>query len=281
MHAPRKHPLHGFVERPSGIKAVQILSDVYDKSTSKIASEKETCVRLGSGISFLISTVGGYVVKAELKEPSPRLQTTPHVTDELRDRAWSLECITNAGHYRGPSIGMAQHPIIPGLFFSLSSDQSLLAWLTTRSENTSSGFTHKLIGCLQFQKLPSAIGVSPMLVAALDEKPSGTLMGRIFGAEDSPTSNTEIDDQGSIRVVQLSVGFDDGSVVELGLALQGFFNEIPPVNCGGALHALWWEERMWYSGAKRGHEFPASNGCAYDADVSRFTNSWYLEGAKD
>jgi len=273
MHAPRSHPLHGFVERPSGIKAIQILPDAYDTSVIGIATDgsEETCARLGSGVSFLVSTAGGYVMKASLLKPLSNLLNSKSDTNKVQDRAWSLKSITNAGHYCGPSIGMAQHPILPGLFFSLSSDQSLLAWLTTKDETSSSGFTHKLIGCLQFQKIPSAIGVSPALVAAKDAQPYGSYLDQTSGAEGTPTSaTTKIGNQDSVRIVQLSVGFCDGSVLELELALQGSFNENSSVQVEGPLQALWWEERTWHSGAKRGYDFvERSSSAAGDIDVSR------------
>lgn len=270
MHAPRSHPLHGFVERLSGIKAIQILSDIYDTSIIGIASKEENCARLGSGVSFLVSTAGGYVMNASLMEPLSNLVNSTLDTNKVQDRAWSLKSITNAGHYCGPSIGMAQHPILPGLFFSLSSDQSLLAWLTTRDETSSSGFTHKLIGCLQFKKLPSAIGVSPAFVAAKDAQPYGSYMCQTSGAEGTPSSaTTEIVNQDSVIIVQLSVGFCDGSILELDLALQGSFNENSSVQVEGPLQALWWEERTWYSGAKCGYDFAEMSSSAGDIDVSR------------
>lgn len=268
MDAPRCHPLHGFVERPSRIKAIQILSDAYDTSIIVVASNKETWARLGSGVSILVSTDGGYVMNASLMEPLSNLVNSTSDTKEVQDRAWSLT-ITNAGHYCGPSIGLAQHPIFPGLFFSLSSDRSLLAWLTTNDETSLSGFTHKLIGCLQFQKLPSAIGVSPVLVAAKDTQPYGSYMDQPSGAEGTPTSATKISNQGSVRTVQLSVGFCDGSVLELDLALQDSINENSSVHVGGPVQALWWEERTWYSGAKCGYDFAERSSTAGDIDVSR------------
>lgn len=267
MFAPRSHPLRGFIDRPSGIKAVQIISEVYDSSC--VVSDQVVRVPLGSGVSFIISTVGGYALKAKLEEPLQTLESSSLPTNDASGLAWRLVSITNAGHCRGPSIDMAQHPTVPGLFFSLSSDQSLLAWLTTRSDGPS-GFAHKLIGCLQLPILPSAIGVSSALVLAEDESSSEPRVDWALNAEDLPIVS-EGRARAHLRIVQLAIGFEDGSVLEQSLALRGYFGENSEGSShqGETLEALWWEERAWHSGAKKGYQFSEVGGAGDDVDVSK------------
>ena len=262
MNAPRSHPLLGFIDRPAGIKAIQVLSDVYDSSC--VVGDEVPRVSLGSGVSFLISTVGGYVLKAKLEETLQALESSSAAASDSSGLAWRLVAITNAGHCRGPAIDMAQHQTVPGLCFSLASDQSLLAWLTTRCDGPS-GFAHKLIGCLQFQKLPSAIGLSPALVKAEVEGTSEPRVNSTLGAEDMPTSS-ERRTRSPLRVVHLAVGFEDGSVLEQSLALRVHFDENSEESSrpGETLEALWWEERKWHSGAKSRYQFSEVGGAGDD-----------------
>jgi hypothetical protein len=118
-------------------------------------------------------------------------------------------------------------------------------WLTAQfSEST---YCHKLIGCLQFSKLPTAIEVSPALVLANDDWSSVQHADWQPGFDEAASPDQKA--RGPLRVVHLALGFEDGSVLEQSLALR--VND--KGSSGEPCEALWWEERAWHSGAEGYH----------------------------
>ena len=134
-------------------------------------------------------------------------------------------------------------------------------WLTARIDD-SSGFCHKLIGCLQLHKLPTAIAVSPALVLADDDISPAPHVAWQPGFDQTAPSGQKA--RKPLRVLHLAVGFEDGSVLEQSMALRVSTGE---GSLGEPSEALWWEERSWHSGAKEGYHFTDS-GEVGDSGVS-------------
>jgi hypothetical protein len=240
--------------RPWGVKAIGVdTSKVSKDHTGAICDAIISSNQQGgpnvagfppTSLALDVATVGGLSVKINLAGDPSQEHPAVYVPTNLRG-----EMITTAGHFHGPGLGMAQHPTLAGLYFTIAADKTICTWqlqteatgkasvaaiLAAAASNgvdmgtTSSilqaaldfrshGERQILIACLPLKRLATAIAIAPQVRVERRTGDGGLPIARIS--------------------ILLAVGFEDGRTGEFVLELGQNMASSP------FLDAIGWEEK--------------------------------------